>query len=83
MLCIQSKGKNHYVREGKDQQLLLFHKIVYDIHVLVVPFKLPRHGYNLRNVGNFNFVIPKSGTISYYAYNRILLSTTCIQPWNN
>lgn len=66
------------------QTLGLFYQIVYGIALpylkdLILPFKPPQHGYNLRNVCNFNFVIIQSMTFTYY--DSFLPSS--VQLWNN
>ena len=65
---------------GKERQkVLLFYKIVQGIapHYLQELLSIS-HGYNLRNAGNLNFVIPQTRTVSYY--NSFLPSA--IQLWN-
>ena len=65
---------------GKERQkVLLFYKIVQGIapHYLQELLSIS-HGYNLRNAGNLNFVIPQTRTVSYY--NSFLPSAT--QLWN-
>lgn len=73
-----------FYKRGEGQTLGLFYQIVYGIALpylkdLILPFQTPQHGYNLRNVCNFNFVIIQSMTFTYY--DSFLPSS--VQLWNN
>lgn len=73
-----------YYKRGERQTPVLFYKIVFGIALpyvkdLILSFKPPQHGYNHRNVGNFNFVMLQSMTFTYY---ESLLSSS-VQLCNN
>lgn len=60
-----------YYKRGERKTLVLFYKIVFVIALpylkdLILSVKPPQHGYNLCNVGNFNFVMLQSMTFTYY-----------------